>query len=110
MTHTPLAQQQLAAMTAEYQARREALRRDLSQTRSADFAEQASERENDDVLNALLLETEQTLILLQHAQERLANGEYGTCRRCGEAIQTARLDAMPLAEWCIACAEQAEQQ
>ncbi|WP_071873222.1 TraR/DksA family transcriptional regulator [Atopomonas hussainii] len=101
-------EQQLANLAAEYRARREALRRDLTQTRSADFAEQASERENDEVLNALLLETEQALIDVQHAQERLASGEYGCCKACGEDIQAARLEAMPLAELCIACAQKAE--
>lgn len=43
----------------------------------------------------------------EHALERLAAGTYGICRDCGEPIAPARLEARPLAEQCVSCAERA---
>ncbi|MBE0476529.1 MAG: TraR/DksA C4-type zinc finger protein [Coriobacteriia bacterium] len=40
---------------------------------------------------------------VEQALERLANGDYGLCRRCGEAIALERLKAMPSAELCVPC-------
>ena len=36
---------------------------------------------------------------------RLAEGRYGQCERCGEAIEPARLAALPAAEYCLRCAD-----
>ena len=38
------------------------------------------------------------------ARERLAEGTYGTCERCGGRIGEGRLEARPTARTCIACA------
>ena len=35
---------------------------------------------------------------------RLADGTYGRCEGCGRPISPARLEAMPTARLCIACA------
>lgn len=51
----------LDLLFAEYDRRADAIRRDLALQRSPDFAEQASERQNDDVLHALLAEAEEGL-------------------------------------------------
>jgi len=42
------------------------------------------------------------------ALQRIANGEYGMCLRCGSEIPQARLLADPAATLCVGCAEQAE--
>ena len=42
------------------------------------------------------------------AQLRLAEGRYGECLCCGEAIEAARLAALPVAEYCLRCAEDRE--
>ncbi|MBF3283791.1 TraR/DksA family transcriptional regulator, partial [Pseudomonas aeruginosa] len=39
------------------------------------------------------------------ARLRLAEGRYGQCERCGEAIEPARLAALPAAEYCLRCAD-----
>ena len=39
---------------------------------------------------------------------RLAEGRYGECLCCGEAIEAARLAALPVAEYCLRCAEDRE--
>ncbi|HTO18293.1 MAG TPA: TraR/DksA family transcriptional regulator [Pseudomonas sp.] len=97
--------ERLQQLAEEYQKRAEAIRRDLASQRDPDFAEQAQERQNDDVLRALLLEAEHGLRDVNHALERLAEGSYGQCARCGEAIGAARLQALPMAEKCVKCAD-----
>lgn len=95
----------LDAMLDDYATRAEAIRRDLARSHSADFAEQAQQRQNDEVQQALLAEAEHGLLLVRQAQQRLAEGRYGECLCCGEPIEAARLAAMPAAEYCLGCAE-----
>lgn len=38
------------------------------------------------------------------ALEQMDAGTYGTCERCGEAIQEARLEIRPLSTRCVECA------
>lgn len=71
---------------------------------SADFAEQATELENLDVLFALDREGKKKLAEINAALNRIENAEYGTCTRCGEPIQAERLAALPTTETCIGCA------
>ena len=70
-----------------------------------DFAEQVTQRENDDVLNAIDEEAQQTVHLIDTALARIKNGNYGICARCGEKIPEKRLAALPYATTCIKCAE-----
>lgn len=95
----------LDALLQEYTARAVAIRRDLGRSHSADFAEQAQHRQNDEVLEALLVEAEHGLLLVHQARQRLAEGRYGECLCCGEPIEAARLAALPVAEYCLRCAE-----
>jgi len=53
---------------------------------------------------ALLATVRRTLAELEAARERLAEGTYGTCERCGRPIAPARLEARPEARTCVACA------
>lgn len=96
----------LDGLAAEYARRAEAIRRDLSSPHSASFPEQAVQRQNDDVLRALLAEAEEGLRQVERARARLADGRYGICRACGAPIAPARLAALPAAELCLGCAEQ----
>lgn len=96
----------LATLAAEYAARANAIRHDLARSHSADFAEQALQRQNDEVLEALLAEACVAQRQVAHAQVRLVEGTYGQCLRCGLPIAPARLQAMPMAEFCLACAAQ----
>ena len=41
---------------------------------------------------------------VRRALAKLAEGSYGTCDACGRAIPPERLDAIPWAVLCIACA------
>lgn len=44
------------------------------------------------------------LAAVDEALARLEAGTYGTCQRCGQPIAEARLEAMPAARLCMACA------
>jgi DnaK suppressor protein len=96
--------QRLAQLTEEYLKRAEAIRRDLTSKRDADFAEQAQERQNEEVMEALLAEAEAELREVALARQRLADGHYGECQRCGEDIEGARLQALPATALCLRCA------
>ena len=95
----------LDALLHDYTTRAEAIRRDLGRSHSADFAEQAQQRQNDEVLEALLAEAEQGLLLVRRAKQRLAEGRYGECLCCDAPSEAARLAALPVAEYCLRCAE-----
>ncbi len=45
---------------------------------------------------------------VRHALQRIEAGTYGTCERCGEEIDFARLKAVPDAGLCMACQTMAE--
>ena len=51
---------------------------------SADFAEQVTQRENDDVLGAISDSARVELEQVEPALRRLAAGRYGICVVCGE--------------------------
>jgi DnaK suppressor protein len=40
---------------------------------------------------------------IDDAMRRMDAGTYGTCERCGEAIEIARLEALPSATLCMDC-------
>jgi DnaK suppressor protein len=40
----------------------------------------------------------------QHALQKLDEGTYGICERCGATINPERLEIVPLASLCIKCA------
>ncbi|MFT5781751.1 MAG: RNA polymerase-binding transcription factor DksA [Pseudomonas sp.] len=98
----------LATLAVEYAARVNAIRQDLRRSHSPDFAEQAQQRQNDEVLEALLAEAEVAQRQVAHAQERLAAGHYGRCLGCAAVIAPARLQAMPMSDFCVACVDHGE--
>ena len=74
----------------------------------------ASDDEHDPEGTTLAYEREQAMSLLEQARAHLAavekalqrveDGSYGTCARCGQPIAPGRLAARPTAETCTACA------
>ncbi len=70
-----------------------------------DFAEQVTQGENDDVLNALDDEARETVQKIDGALRRIKEETYGTCVHCGKPINQKRLEAIPYATLCIECAE-----
>ena len=43
------------------------------------------------------------------ALARIDDGSYGSCGKCGQAIPTDRLQAIPYTPWCVECARKVEQ-
>jgi DnaK suppressor protein len=81
-----------------------AIEHDFRQGRSSDLAEQAQERENDDVLNALEQNAELELSHINRALQRMEQGSYETCSVCQDIIALERLTAIPYTSLCIQCA------
>ena len=73
-----------------------------------DFAEQATQRENDDVLNALNEDAKIIVGQINSALHRIESGDYGICTECGAEISEGRLDIVPYAALCIKCAEKSD--
>jgi DnaK suppressor protein len=72
---------------------------------SADFAEQVTQREHDDVLGAISSSAQAELQQVEAALRRLASGRYTSCAVCGEDIEPERLVAVPYTDRCRTCAE-----
>ena len=73
-----------------------------------DFAEQAVELENLEVLLELDRETRLELKNVLEALARIEDDDYGSCQRCGDQIAEARLMALPYIQTCIKCADALE--
>ena len=69
-----------------------------------DFAEQAIERANDEVLEALDGNMRSEVEQIDHALFLIEQGKYGICVSCGNPIAQKRLLAIPFASVCITCA------
>lgn len=85
---------------------REGLRtRDDGAEDVVDRANQAYNRE----LNFALSDGErELLILIEEAQQRLDDSNFGVCMNCGTRIAELRLEAVPWAKYCIDCQEKQE--
>lgn len=41
--------------------------------------------------------------MVREALERIDQGTYGICQRCGQPIALARLEALPYTPYCVTC-------
>jgi RNA polymerase-binding transcription factor DksA len=64
----------------------------------------ATEREADEVLEMIGLSGQQELRQIAVALNRLAQGTYGVCAKCGDDIVAQRLDLLPDTPFCARCA------
>ena len=71
----------------------------------ADTATETFDRELDYTLED---NNESVLASIDRALQRIDEGTYGTCARCGRPIPEERLEAMPYAELCIDCKREVE--
>lgn len=74
---------------------------------NADFSEQVTEMENEELIHKLDEEGRVELKRIQHALQRLENGDYENCSACGETIGVKRLEAIPETDLCFQCASKA---
>lgn len=87
------------------QSRLASIKKDARQGHSGDSAEQAQERENDEVVDAIGNETVLSIREIQSALERISADTYGICDSCGEDISEQRLKVLPQATSCVNCAK-----
>jgi len=85
----------------------EALREDV--VKPGDITSVPTHPADDDVegLDAEIAIAQNEELLLEQvdaALERIETGTYGVCQQCGRAIGAERLEAVPYASRCIACA------
>ena len=103
-----------ADVARRLKARRDELSGRLSEVRadqrrvreplSLDSSDRATQRENDDVIDAIGLSAESELLEIKNALTRIETGTYGRCISCGSRIGAARLHAIPYTQRCRACA------
>jgi len=80
----------------------------LEQSRPPEFSEEAQEEAAAISLKALDERERRELSDILNALERLNQGEYGICERCGKEIGLARLKALPMVRNCIDCQKRLE--
>ncbi|MFD3445002.1 TraR/DksA family transcriptional regulator [Microbacteriaceae bacterium 4G12] len=107
----------LATQRAEREAEAEALSASLSDVRAARSDGTADDEHDPEGstlssdwsrISGLLGALRSRIEAIDRAAERIDAGTYGICLRRGERISLDRLEVLPAAELCIACAREAE--
>jgi len=89
----------------ELQDRLDRIMKSKRKEHDKDWEEQATERENDDVVDTLGENIIKELQQIGNSLIRMDNNEYNVCSSCKEAIPDDRLFAIPYTNLCINCAE-----
>jgi DnaK suppressor protein len=108
------ARNRLAAEREDAEARLAALRRDFESIVSSSASAAGADDEHDPEgsstafdrqhVAALIRQAEDQLGQIARAEQRLDDGSYGICERCGRPVGAERLAARPAAAMCIGCA------
>lgn len=96
--------QQLEARLDVLEARLGKIETELDSHQSKDWEELAIEREGDEVLEGLGLSGQQEIRMIKAALQRIEDGEFGSCTKCGKDISAERLDVLPYTPFCRDCA------
>lgn len=98
---------------AQLEQERDVLRRQLADLGFGDegfldydsnFADSSQVTAERGEAEALANKLRETLVEVELALGKLDEGTYGVCEGCGQPIDSARLEAMPAARFCINCA------
>ena len=100
--------EKLKTRQSELQERLSKVEASLRKTHAKDWEEQAIERENDEVVEALELSIRTELGQINTALGRVEEDEYGICTICDEPIPIGRLEALPYTDRCVSCASEME--
>ncbi|PIE69776.1 MAG: RNA polymerase-binding protein DksA [Deltaproteobacteria bacterium] len=103
--------QKLIQMKADiYQDVESTLNEMVSQTGNIPDPNDRATIESDRSFELRIRDRERKLLeKIDQALARIKEGSYGTCEGCGEAINVKRLEARPVASFCIACKTRQEQ-
>jgi DnaK suppressor protein len=75
-----------------------------------DFGDQANTAYTREFLFELGNGDRRLLREVMTALQKIDDGSFGACERCGEAIADKRLEALPFARYCINCQRAAEEE
>ncbi|MGX9350712.1 TraR/DksA family transcriptional regulator [Shimia sp. W99] len=104
MTDFSAQKQALLKRLGELDERLHLIEAELDAPHSKDWEEMAVEREGDEVLESLGQSGQDEILRIRAALQRLRDGEYGICARCGDDISEERLKVVPDAPLCKTCA------
>jgi DnaK suppressor protein len=108
------ARNRLTTEREETEARLAALQRDFESIVSSSASAAGADDEHDPEGSSTAFDRQHVAALIRQARDHLAgiaragqrldDGSYGTCERCGQPVGPARLAARPAAATCIGCA------
>lgn len=104
MTDLAARRDQLLKRLADLEDRLHGIAEELDSHQSKDWEDSATEREDEEVLERLGVTGQQEIAQIKAALDRMDQGEYGFCVKCGNEISSARLDLLPYTPFCKACA------
>ncbi len=67
------------------------------------MADQGTETERREITSQILSTRREALFEIDLALEKINQGKYGVCERCGKPINKRRLKFLPQARLCIRC-------
>ena len=100
--------EQRNTILASLSSQSEEMKRLMGSSESGDEADVASDVIDRTLLDSLGAQDAQRLQLIDSTLERMNQGKYGLCLKCGKDIPQARLEAMPYAALCIECKSKEE--
>jgi RNA polymerase-binding transcription factor DksA len=95
---------QLTDRLAALNVRLKGIEAELDSHNSQDWEDLATERESDEVLEDLGTAGQLEIRQIEAALQRIEEGVYGVCTKCGAQISEARLDLLPHTPFCKDCA------
>lgn len=104
MTSIDRRKAQLEARLTDLKGRLQGIEAELDSHQAQDWEELATEREGDEVLEGMGVNGQQEMRQIEAALNRIAEGEYGFCTKCGSEIGDERLDLLPHTPFCRTCA------
>jgi len=97
-------QKALLKRLSELDSRLHEIEAELEAPHSKDWEELAVEREGEEVLETLGQAGQDEIRGIRAALQRIRDGEYGYCVKCGDEISKERLSVLPAAPLCNICA------
>ncbi len=75
-----------------------------------DEGDRADHESANDVNILLSARDKEKLLAIEEAQEKIQEGTYGVCEKCGDEIGSGRMRVMPLAKLCVNCQSRFEKE
>ncbi len=103
MIEASVYKERLLSRQAELETKLARIEHDLDEPVSPDFEDRATEREDDEVMEAIGNSGLDEMAAIGAALSRIEAGTYGICVKCGESISPERLNIIPTATICRNC-------